>query len=177
VEAAFNASPAQGASIICGGQHSHNDEKYWLREEYKTLYRRFISDAWPLLKARERSDWGIAFSMQHYGIPTRLLDWTESFACALFFAQYERQPEDEAAIYVLDPQQLNILSIGAEGLIHLDEGGPGERLNVRPWHPKYRPPEQDLPTIAVIPIFTNPRMLAQRSGFTLSGDSFDRLEI
>src|SRR5882672_7203064 len=56
---------------------SDNRAKWILLEEYKTLYRRFKSDAWPLLNAKERADWGIIFSMQHYGIPTRLLDWTE----------------------------------------------------------------------------------------------------
>jgi FRG domain len=45
-----------------------------LREEYKTQYRRFRADAWPLLDLRELSDWGIVFAMQHYGQLTRL--WT-----------------------------------------------------------------------------------------------------
>lgn len=54
-----------------------------LRSSYKKEYRRFRSSAWPLLGPRERSDWGIVFAMQHYGQITRLLDWSESLACAV----------------------------------------------------------------------------------------------
>src|SRR5712692_8291953 len=41
-----------------------------LRDEYKTLYRRFKAEAWPLLEDHERSDWGVAFTMQHFSLPT-----------------------------------------------------------------------------------------------------------
>jgi len=152
------------------------EPKPLLREEYKSLYRGFMSSAWPLLDARERSDWGIVFSMQHYGIPTRLLDWTESFICALYFAHLHHNPNEEAAIFVLDPAKFNKLTIDREALIQIGGDPPPSVFNAECWHPKYQHPEEDLTTIAVVPICMNPRMIAQRSMFTISGDSFDPLE-
>ena len=73
---------------------------------------------------------------------------------------------------MLDSERLNELSVRRRGLIALDESVTESTFNVRPWHPKWVPPPEDLPTIAVWPISTNPRMTAQRSVFTLAGDSF-----
>ncbi|MFY9826249.1 MAG: FRG domain-containing protein [Thermoanaerobaculia bacterium] len=39
--------------------------------------------------ANDRSSWETLAEMQHYGIPTRLLDWTEILAVALYFALSE----------------------------------------------------------------------------------------
>jgi hypothetical protein len=155
---------------------SLEERKELLREEAKSLYRRFKAEAWPLLRAAERSDWGVLFAMQHYRLPTRVLDWTESFACALFFAQQHRKRGEAAAIWVLDSEALNEVSVGRRGLISLDESLDEGIFDVRPWHPKWVPQPEDLPTIAVSPIFTNPRMTAQRSVFTLTGDGFSPLQ-
>lgn len=67
---------------------------------------RTISDLWDLL-----------FLMQHFGIPTRLLDWSESPLMALFFAvtsaphrlSNRGKPvfEADAAVWVLDPIKWN----------------------------------------------------------------------
>jgi hypothetical protein len=143
-----------------------------LRGEYRTLYRQFKGEAWPLLDERERSEWGVIFAMQHYGIPTRFMDWTESFGCALFFAQHQRQRGDVAAIWILDPEGLNSLTIGQNGIITFDDLVSESDIDGRAWHPRYQQPAEDLPTIAVAPLFANARMTAQRSRFTLSGDSF-----
>lgn len=151
---------------------SLEERKELLREEAKSLYRRFKAEAWPLLGAAERSDWGVLFTMQHYRLPTRLLDWTESFACALFFAQQHRKPGDAAAVWVLDSERLNEASVARRGLIALDETVAESTIDMRPWHPKWVLPQEDLPSVAVSPIFTNPRMTAQRSVFTVAGDPF-----
>ena len=58
-----------------------------LRDVTKTLFHRFKARGWQLLSPQERSDWGIIFAMQHYGVPTRLVDWTENFVCALYLPQ------------------------------------------------------------------------------------------
>lgn len=147
-----------------------------LREEYKTRYRKFKQEAWPLLRPTERSQWGVVFTMQHYRLPTRLLDWTESFLCALFFAQQHRDPGDAAAVWVLNSAALNGISIGQGSLVALDDKMVKATFDARGWHPGRVPPSELLPTIAVSPIFTNARMTAQRAAFTMSGDSFLPLE-
>ena len=144
-----------------------------LRDQYKTLYRRFKAEAWPLLDDHERSDWGVVFTMQHFSLPTRLLDWSESFACAVFFAQLRRKPDDTASIWVLDPHQLNMLSCDCLGIVALDEGTSDPvNLDAMRWHPKRLPPTDPLKTIAVAPIYTNRRMVQQQAKFALMGDSF-----
>ena len=153
------------------------DEKRQLMlEEMKSLYRRFQAEAWPLLAATERSEWGVLFTMQHYRLPTRLLDWTESLACALFFTQEHRLPVDPAAIWIFDPERLNEITLGQRALVGLSENVEVGVLDLRKWHPKWAPEADDPLTIAVTPVFTNPRMTAQRSVFTLAGDSFVPLE-
>ena len=147
------------------------------RGEVRAVYRRFQAEAWPLLTPIERSDWGVLLTMQHYGLPTRFLDWTESFACALFFAQQGRRSEDTATVWMLDADRFNLVALGEQNVVALDEDvTPGHPPHLERWHPKHVPPQDDIPTIAVAPLFTNPRMTAQRSKFVLSGDSFVPLD-
>jgi hypothetical protein len=112
--------------------------------------------------------------MQHYGIPTRLLDWTESLLCAFYFARRDWKEGTSAAIFILDAEKLNELSMRRHGLISLED----ERGNVptMAWHPRSVPPNEPLGTIAVLPKCVNSRMVSQRSVFTVCGDSFEPLE-
>jgi hypothetical protein len=155
------------------------DKQKQLREEYKSAFYLFKTDALPLLEPGERNYWGILFAMQHHRVPTRLLDWTESFACALFFAQFERNEGEDAAVFVLNADELNRVSTGREGLIPIIED-PAAKTNVpiAEWLPTYLWPDGHPPlkTVAIVPHRTNPRMAAQRATFTICGDSFSPLE-
>jgi hypothetical protein len=53
------------------------------------------------------SDWDTLFTMRHYGVATRLLDWTSSLGVALYFAVYEAADGATPRIWILNPFKLN----------------------------------------------------------------------
>jgi hypothetical protein len=56
-------------------------------------------------------EWDSYFLMQHHGVPTRLLDWSDGSLIALHFVvnKKKRIPESGSVVYVLDPHWLNRL--------------------------------------------------------------------
>lgn len=70
------------------------------------LLNRFKQSAAYLLPTRPPHEFDWLFLMQHHGVPTRLLDWSESSLVALYFA-VEEQDQMEGALWVLAPCQLN----------------------------------------------------------------------
>ena len=124
---------------------------------------------------RRESEWETLFEMQHYGIPTRLLDWSETFGVALFFAVRYNQsdyPTKDAAIYLLDPLKLSS-RIGREDVVRLPDDERGFGYQEIYW--KHKPFRATAP-IALEPIFFNERMRAQRGVFTVHDDDTRPLE-
>lgn len=65
-------------------------------------------------------DW--LFLMQHYGLPTRLLDWSTSILVALYFAVANKDSDlVDGAVWCLHPTQMNKFMCGTKGFFNSDD--------------------------------------------------------
>jgi hypothetical protein len=74
-----------------------------------TLIKRFKQSAAMLISVTPKDSFDWLFLMQHYGVPTRLLDWSENPLVALYFAvsSHGDKPGVDAALWSLRPSELN----------------------------------------------------------------------
>ncbi len=122
---------------------------------------------------KELSGWELIFEMRHAGIATRLLDWTENFANALFFAFNDRvNPDDietlQPCIWILNPYKLNKKSDGFAGVPAVDSLPftyyATKEVNMKMVTPTYKKVSSG--PIAIMPPRGHKRMFAQKSVFT-----------
>ncbi len=118
--------------------------------------------------ARENTDQWL-FLAQHYGVPTRLLDWTEGALLATYFAVNRSQPNPR--LFMLNPHALNELASGEslDGRNFSLSWFRGGSQNIRlAWEEGNSTVGYELP-IALPATFHDYRMLSQRSCFTVHG--------
>jgi hypothetical protein len=112
-----------------------------------------------------RNSWEILYEMRHHGLPTRLLDWTGSFAIALFFALRNYNEKNTPCIWLLNPAKVNQQSINTKMVISISNVDMMDYKDA--FLPRKRKPMKN--PVVIFPIKNHSRLITQNSFFTVHG--------
>lgn len=154
---------------------------------------RFRQRSIPMHSRSLADDWDALFFMQHYGVPTRLLDWTENPFMGLYFAVMSApfardasgqiildasgQPQfgEDSAVWILDPVAWNRHSLRHQSY----DGGvltPGDDA-LKGFRPSPTFAGMNNHSVALYGAHNSPRIVAQRGVFTIFGQNTKPMEI
>jgi len=149
----------------------------------RQLMVRFRQRSIPYHARNLSDDWEALFFMQHYGVPTRLLDWTENPLIALHFALMLAPRSSRrkgihyggaAAVWVLDPVVWN-----KAALKHVSYSGaplvPGDE-ELKGYSPRTTGTPMHSHPVALYGAHNSSRIVAQQGVFTIFGANKGAME-
>lgn len=86
-------------------KYSKSTIKYFL-DDFKNNSYQYMPNPWDV-----KNDVEWMLHAQHYGLPTRLMDFSTSHITSLLFAvekSFQQDKENDAVVYFLNPKQLNL---------------------------------------------------------------------
>jgi hypothetical protein len=151
------------------------DEVFEREGRLITRFRQRSIPLWPT--GYQQSDWEHLFAMQHYGLPTRLLDWSENLFVGAHFA-LEGTPSEHAwhdgpctpGIWIVDPVGWNrsapvLMEFGEQihVLTTVDD-------DIEPYRPGTTRKRNTTP-VAIFGTHNTDRIVSQRGTFMVWGKS------
>lgn len=144
------------------------------------IARVFAQRSPPFVQQIFKDEWEKMFFMQHYGIPTRLLDWSESPLIALYFAltggdrTATNKLKNDAVVWMLNPAEWNhgaLSDISFTGGV-LDTS----KQQVRSYSPDVELEQRKNLPVMIYGTHNSPRIVAQRGTFSLFGKGTECME-
>lgn len=143
------------------------------------LLTHFRQRSLPYISNQTINDWDLLFLMQHFGVPTRLLDWTENPYIALYFALSSAKGDSstgteifkkDASIWVLDPVEWNRHSLKhmsyKDGILSVADA------RIKTYTPSsnhHDTGEMLNQSVTIYGTHNSPRIIAQRGAFMVFG--------
>lgn len=146
-------------------------------EREESIIAEFLRYASNYSTIRPKSAFEQYVLMQHYGLPTRLLDWSLSPLISLYFAlEKEIENSSQRIVWVIDPREINNKSIGFNAIISPNQF---KLSMVENYLPKYlRSSTVGIPNTPVaieLPLM-NQRVTAQKGVFTMHGYNTESID-